>query len=372
MTKSKSKSKTLRKVDTSTNRAVTEYENLRPTINAYTEKLGTLLKDLIARHNIKPQSVEHRTKTIESFREKINRPGKKYSDPIKQLTDLSGHRIVVYYLADIEKISKIIQDEFCIDTAASLDKRDDLAPNEFGYLSRHHIISLKAPRTSLPEWSEWSNIKAEIQLRTVLQHAWAAIEHSMQYKTEVDIPSSSRRRLFRLSGLLELADEEFNALRSEQQHLEIETRKALSADLTKIEINSITVSAYVEQSKIPEELLRMALSYGFTLATEDDIPPEKTSDEDYVSGIVRIAQKGTNNIGGLDSNLRSKKKAIGSFFDALLQKEEGPWVVTKPFVLMLACCLVFRDGISVSMLSRDGWSKVIAERVVVTAKGQSL
>ncbi|AEI62443.1 GTP pyrophosphokinase family protein [Corallococcus macrosporus] len=349
------------------------YSSIHQTLNAFTEKTHILLKELTDRHGIKPQSIERRTKTIESFREKINRPGKNYTDPLNQLTDLSGHRIIVHYLDDIDKVSKIIEQEFNIDKAASSDKRANLAPHELGYLSRHFIISLKHPRTTLPEWNSYANFKAEVQLRTVLQHAWAAIEHSLQYKSEVDIPSNSRRRLFRLSGLLELADEEFNLLQNEQQHTKTEIRKALRKGSSGVEINTVTISAYLEQSKTPEELLQSALSVGFTLPDEEHPLPNKAFNDHYVSGVASISQDKTENIGSLDAILRKNKESIEFFLKALFAARPGSvWLVTKPFVLMLSCYFVFREELSVEMLIQNGWSKNVAEIVVSTAKNQPL
>jgi trimethylamine:corrinoid methyltransferase-like protein len=60
---------------------------------------------------------------------------------------------------------------------------------------------------------------AEVHVRTVLQHAWAAISHSLQYKKEDDVPAALRRRLNRLAALLELADQEFTTLSAEHRAL---------------------------------------------------------------------------------------------------------------------------------------------------------
>src|ERR1041384_2055216 len=185
------------------------YELKRPLYIEFTEKVKSLLESLLTTSNIKYQVVEKRTKNIQSFREKISRANKQYSDPLREVTDLAGLRIIVYYLEDVNAACQMIEREFNIDREASVDKGLLLQPNEFGYRSVHYIASLSDSRKALLEWAAYDGLVAEIQVRTVLQHAWAAISHALQYKKEQDIPSVFRRRLSRLSSLLELSDEEF-------------------------------------------------------------------------------------------------------------------------------------------------------------------
>jgi ppGpp synthetase/RelA/SpoT-type nucleotidyltranferase len=96
----------------------------------------------------------------------------------------------------------MIEEEFTIDKDNSLDKRKELRSNEFGYLSVHYVVSLSPARAALGEYKNYASLRAEIQVRTVLQHAWAAVDHRLRYKSETDAPEHLRRRLFLLSGLL--------------------------------------------------------------------------------------------------------------------------------------------------------------------------
>jgi ppGpp synthetase/RelA/SpoT-type nucleotidyltranferase len=88
-----------------------------------------------------------------------------------------------------------------------------LGPNEFGYRSVYVVIGLDGPRASMGEWKRFANLWAEIQIKSLLQHTWAMMNHMLVYKRQSQVPKELRRQLSRLSAILELADEEFAILR---------------------------------------------------------------------------------------------------------------------------------------------------------------
>ena len=94
---------------------------------------------------------------------KINRSGKDYSDPINEITDLTGIRLITYYIEDFYEIGDIIKKEFIVDYDNSIDKGQILDPDRFGYLSIHYIISLADNRRNLPEWSKFSGLKRKFK-----------------------------------------------------------------------------------------------------------------------------------------------------------------------------------------------------------------
>ena len=226
-------------------------------INDY-EKFEKLLKGLVEtllKNEGLSAQVSSRTKSVSSFREKIerkNREGKSYDNPSSEITDIVGIRIITYYMDDIDKISKIIKKEFKIDKKNSLDKSAILHIDQFGYKSVHYIISLSSLRRKLPEWAEFNKFKAEIQVRTILQHAWAEIDHGIRYKKDEYMPVEIKRRIYRLMALFELADEEFQNLKYDTEGLK---RKYLN-DITfgdfGIELNALSLSAYFSFTKQDE------------------------------------------------------------------------------------------------------------------------
>lgn len=157
-----------------------------------------------------------RLKTIESLWTKHQK--KRYSDPFSEITDFVGFRIVVFLERDIEVVSKRLKDTFEIDAHNSIDKLNPSSPNTVGYRSLHLICSLGHNRAKLPEYSGVTDLRFEIQIRTVLQHAWAEIEHQRNYKGTKVLPPELQRRLMIIAGTLELVDKEFSNISSDADH----------------------------------------------------------------------------------------------------------------------------------------------------------
>jgi putative GTP pyrophosphokinase len=220
----------------------------RPQYEKLTSKLHTLLGDLLASEGIETV-IEVRTKSVESFDEKVSRPGKDYQNPLDEITDLSGIRLVLRTLSEVNRVRALIEREFIVDAQRSTRKIEHLATDQFGYLSEHYIIQIKKPRSQLPEWRGLIDLYAEIQVRTILQHAWAAVQHSLDYKSEYDIPKQLRRRLFRLSALFELADQELDHISADARSLFAQYAEQVQSDREDIELNTDSLKAYLENSE---------------------------------------------------------------------------------------------------------------------------
>ena len=156
---------------------------------------------------------------LESLKGKLQRKGKKYKLALSEITDLAGIRIVVYSLADIDEVEKILPKLFSIDKTNSIDKGKELKPNEFGYLSRHYIVSLNEEHEKLIEYSKYIGLNAEIQVRTILEHAWAAIDHKIKYKSDIDLPEEQKRELNSIAASIESNDKLFQKILNDYNEL---------------------------------------------------------------------------------------------------------------------------------------------------------
>lgn len=198
---------------TKDNHLLEQYDQNVHLYQAFVSEIEHLITKILEANNINCNAITSRTKSRESFAEKIERKHGKYTD-LYQITDIAGVRIITYYAEDVDKIAKIIEAEFEVDYENSIDKRESLEPDRFGYCSVHYVVQMNSQRLSLCEYSIFKNLKCEIQIRSILQHAWAEIEHDIGYKSEIAIPKEMRRDFSRIAGLLEIADKEFNQIRS--------------------------------------------------------------------------------------------------------------------------------------------------------------
>ena len=188
-------------------------ENIR-IYKSFEAEIEHLVRSILQASQINYNAITSRLKTRESLAEKLDRKQGKYIS-ISDITDIVGVRVITYYSEDVERISQIIESEFDVDVANSIDKRESLEPDRFGYCSVHYVVKMSPKRLALREYKSFEGMKCEIQIRSILQHAWAEIEHDIGYKSEITIPKEMRRSFSRIAGLLEIADKEFNQIRQD-------------------------------------------------------------------------------------------------------------------------------------------------------------
>lgn len=198
----------------------------RGTYRLLSEKIKEFVSSVLSSKGIVPHSITSREKDPEKLREKIAREGVVPDALLNDIRDLVGVRIIAYFPSDVDKTVPLIEKEFDIDSRHSMDKRLSSDPAIFGYASVHSVIELRPEMLKLPEYALFDKMKCEIQVRTILQHAWVEIEHDVVYKSLGEIPFRVRRRFACLAGLLEIADREFESLRQDEMavHQAIESR----------------------------------------------------------------------------------------------------------------------------------------------------
>ncbi|MFM8333386.1 MAG: GTP pyrophosphokinase family protein, partial [Candidatus Methylumidiphilus sp.] len=160
---------------------------------------------------------------------------------------LSAIRIITFFPRTIEQIDAMLREEFEIIERS--DKSEDLHEKEkFGYQSVHYLVKFNAARASLSEYQRFADSITEVQVRTILQHAWAEIEHGIQYKSPTTIPTDIRRRFMALAGLLEIADREFQAIQDDDRALTEKAESLVnSGRLEEVEITPSALKTYLNK-----------------------------------------------------------------------------------------------------------------------------
>ena len=126
------------------------------------------------------------------------------------LRDKAGVRIVVRFPSEINLVRKAIEGAYHVTHID--DKTAALQVDQFGYQGLHLEIKL---RPSADCQTEFAAYEAELQVKTKAQNLWSELNHELAYKTNVELPSDIRRRLFNLAALLETADRDFESVNRE-------------------------------------------------------------------------------------------------------------------------------------------------------------
>ena len=180
-----------------------EYQENLPRFRETEAQVTSRLREALSEMGLLVAAVESRIKTEASLKGKLDLKGGKYHS-LADLTDILGVRVITFYIDDVDKVASAIDRLFTIDWENSVDKRKLHEIDSFGYLSLHYICSVPG----FP-------YRFEVQMRTLLQHAWANMNHDTGYKSGVEIPRLYLRNMSRLAGMLELIDDEFSKIRSE-------------------------------------------------------------------------------------------------------------------------------------------------------------
>lgn len=259
------------------------YESFETILKNY---IQGLLDKAIQEGKLDKESVEikSRTKEIESFKGKISRDDKKlkYKDPLSEITDLVGIKIMLTSLKDENIVYELLKLEMKdnIDKENSVDKTEDIKKErKFGYLGRHLVVFYDENMFELGKHlinkeihpSHFKGLRAEIQVKTLLQHVWAEVEHKARYKAGEELSNDKKRYFDRLAALIEVADDLFKDLVEESERVNKISRQiiakeqesvmehtdskgeALQENIPKIEINSEAIALYLANEAIKQK-----------------------------------------------------------------------------------------------------------------------
>lgn len=254
------------------NLVLLDKENLHNAYLLYFDSLGQTvigierqLKSLL-RLSSKPL-YKSRVKSFNSYFKKLTRikPPSLGQQDLPVLTDLIGIRVICAFLEDLTTVEKIITSNFEI---VEVEKKGaERSFSQFGYESTHILI--KIPEEIAKERQLPPGLVCEIQVRTILQDAWAEVEHELIYKSEFtpfDLPL--RRKLAAVNASLNLADIVFQEIRDYQSKLnrELDCRRA----------------SFYEQA----DSLSKGIGYLSETGLEEEVPETIESISPFVHGTI--------------------------------------------------------------------------------------
>ena len=212
-----------------------EYQDNLPRFREVEQEVKEKLRKTLTEAGLLVAAIESRVKSYDSLAGKLELKGHKYNS-LADLTDLLGLRVITFYIDDVDKVASAVERLFEIDWDNTVDKRKIHEIDSFGYLSLHYICSIPG-----------FTYRFEIQMRTLLQHAWANMDHDTGYKSGVEIPKRYMRNMSRLAGMLELVDDEFSKIRIELTDYRRRVQALVrSGNLDEVPIDGDTFRSYLD------------------------------------------------------------------------------------------------------------------------------
>ena len=291
-----------------------EYEELR--LAAVTHMTRLLQEAGLNIHHI-----TGRLKKPASLADKLRRKVGRYHT-LADVTDLVGVRVITYFESDVAAVSRLVESCWDVDWDHSIDKSKMHDPDRFGYMGVHYVVR---PSPAPPEFaavlgtSGLPDLRFEIQIRSILQHAWAEIEHDLGYKNREAVPREVRRRFYRLAGLLEMADEEFMALARMSRDYAATLPERVQDEPESVFIDVQSVAYLLGQPPVRPLDMEVAGALGVTLLThwpDPERPVRLTSLLHYV---------GVHSVGHLQKELARFEPDIIRFAAALMPQLREAW-----------------------------------------------
>ena len=250
--------------------AVEWYTSNLPVYKKLAIRVESIIKEKLKQENINYHSVTSRAKELTEYKEKAAK--EKYKDPKNEIVDMAGIRVITYLDSEAQKVAEILKLSFTFFKEHSMDKSDQLGTDKVGYRSIHFVCCLNEAACNVAANNEFAGIKFEIQVRTILQHAWAEFEHDRNYKLRngVVLPKELVRRLKIVAGNLELIDWTFEQLASSITNYTLDIRKkTFEGDFsTKISSPSLMVYLRQEFDQLVKQGLKPIILNDFKVITE--------------------------------------------------------------------------------------------------------
>lgn len=226
-----------------------------------TRTVVSVLTSLMRDTGIEYLSISGRTKDKDSIVEKVKRKG--YRNPSAQLTDITGIRIITFFGSQVKEASSLIRQVFEVDEVNSLDQSSKLGDDRIGYRSVHFVCKIGSQRSGLPEYAQFADLRFEVQVRTVLQHAWAELAHDRSYKFGQSLPTEIQRKLNLYAGTLELVDAGFDEISQAVDSYSREITQKTESDFLDEEVNSISLERFIQKTKFDHKVPRRFVASEF-------------------------------------------------------------------------------------------------------------
>jgi GTP pyrophosphokinase len=228
-----------------------EFERRRELLLDLCSKTKDLIEECLQDAGIRYQSVQARVKTPKKLRTKYLDPDKHYKR-LDDITDLAALRVITYYEDEVDQVAVVLKREFEIDGINSIDKRKT-DPDRFGYHAVNYVCRHLKERTAIIPYKKFAGVCCEIQITSILRHAWSEIEHDW-YDLRNAFPGEIKRRFYRIAALLEIAESEFLDIRKKKSDYIKSVDLQLGADVLDVPLNPLSLRSFVMLNPVVERI----------------------------------------------------------------------------------------------------------------------
>ena len=151
-------------------------------------------------------------------------------------------------------MAEIIEREFELDPHRSVDKRKT-EPDRFGYHALNYICCHAKKRLADVEYKKYAGVWCEIQVTSILRHAWSEIEHEW-YDLKEAYPDEIKRRFFRLVGVFELVESEFIDLKKKRSDYQKSMDLQVEAEVPELALDFVSMKSLVTHDALIAKLDR--------------------------------------------------------------------------------------------------------------------
>ncbi|MDX3884129.1 MAG: RelA/SpoT domain-containing protein [Sphingomonas sp.] len=155
---------------------------------------------------------------------------KNYDDPYNQITDKVGVRFVVLLNSDLKMIEKIIEECDLWTASKDRDFEDEQKQNpiQFDYAAVHYVVYCKGNRV-IGGTDVRDGTPCEVQVKTILQHAYSELTHDTIYKPRVDATPAMKRTAAKSMALIEATNDYFEDITKQVSAVTLPERATTAA-----------------------------------------------------------------------------------------------------------------------------------------------
>ena len=167
------------------------YENILEPIS---KSLEALLREQLEGEK-RIDRIVARAKSVDRFlakAAKVEDGATRYSDPLNEIQDQIGARIVTFYVADVARIKKRVRDFYhSIEQQKLIPEKE----SEFSYIGEHFVLLMPSDALGTTISADEAPKVFELQIKTLFQHAWSEANHDLGYKPDSPLSSEQKRQI---------------------------------------------------------------------------------------------------------------------------------------------------------------------------------